>query len=237
MLSDSDPLRGKLNGLLGSLPPAELAFVQPNLHRAFFWPGEVIQAPGQPIFDVYFIQRGLAAVVFDSSSGVAADAALVGRSGLVGAELSTSATLGTRRAVGRLCVEALRMPRGAFIEALSWCPTLSSRVARYHQLLRTFEFQSAACAATHDDDRRLARWLLTVSDAVPVPRFPLNAESQAAMLGLAAPVARAVHRRLARAGLIRSTNGQVTVLSRERLEQVACDCYRNLRRQEAQLIG
>jgi CRP-like cAMP-binding protein len=61
---------------------------------------------------------------------------------------------------------------------------LQSRLLSYAHALFIETAQSAACNAHHHLDERLARWLLTSSDAVESEELPLTQEFIATMIGV-----------------------------------------------------
>jgi Mn-dependent DtxR family transcriptional regulator len=56
------------------------------------------------------------------------------------------------------------------------------------------------------------------------------------MLGVQRPTVSLVTRRLQSAGLIKQGRGILTVLNREGLENVSCECYRTIRRSFERLL-
>jgi DNA-binding transcriptional regulator YhcF (GntR family) len=66
--------------------------------------------------------------------------------------------------------------------------------------------------------------------------LPLTHEFLAEMLGVQRTTVTEVTRTLQERGLIRQTRGMITVLDRDRLEQVACECYGIIRQRYEQLL-
>ena len=86
--------------------------------------------------------------------------------------------------------------------------------------------QIAACNKLHDNEARLARWLLMVQDRLQDELLPLTQEFLAEMLGSRRTTVAVSAGTLQRAGLIEYRRGKVKILSREDLESAACDCYK-----------
>jgi len=101
----------------------------------------------------------------------------------------------------------------------------------HQQLLRFVQYQSltlsqlAACNRLHGVEERLSRWLLMVQDRVDDSYLRLTHEFLAQMIGARRSTVTLVAGTLQRLGLIEYTRGEVTILDRPRLEEVACECY------------
>lgn len=63
-------------------------------------------------------------------------------------------------------------------------------------------------------------------DRMASHEFPLTQEFVAMMLGASRPNVTVVAGTLQKAGLITYHRGRVTILDREKLEEVSCECYR-----------
>ena len=96
--------------------------------------------------------------------------------------------------------------------------------------------QSAACNALHSVEARFARWLLTCHDRISSDRIALTQEFLADMLGVQRTTVTAVARSLQKKGVIRYRRGVVDIIERPLLEQIACECYRAVRRTYARLL-
>ena len=85
--------------------------------------------------------------------------------------------------------------------------------------------QLAVCNRHHTIEERLARWLLTVQDLTQSQVLPLTHEFISNMLGVRRSGVTIAAGILQKAGLIRYSRGQITVLDREALVDTACECY------------
>ena len=85
--------------------------------------------------------------------------------------------------------------------------------------------QSAACNQFHTIQQRACRWMLMTHDRMRSDEFLLTQEFLAMMLGVQRTGVSAAAGALQRAGLIRYTRGNVTILDRRGLERRSCECY------------
>jgi Mn-dependent DtxR family transcriptional regulator len=96
---------------------------------------------------------------------------------------------------------------------------------RYANALQEQTAQSVACNSRHTLQERCARWLLATHDRVGRDQFVLLQSFLAAMLGVHRPRVTIAASKLQQAGLISYSRGKLAIIDRERLEDVACECY------------
>jgi len=86
-----------------------------------------------------------------------------------------------------------------------------------------------------DGDRNainnLARWILMSQDRMESDNLPLTQEFMAQILGSRRASVTVAAGILQKAGLISCTRGSVKIADRRGLEDVACDCYKDVQRQ------
>jgi CRP-like cAMP-binding protein len=85
--------------------------------------------------------------------------------------------------------------------------------------------QIAACNRLHEVNERLGRWLLMCADRVGSNELPLTQEFLAQMLGTRRSSVTVAAGTLQKAGLIAYGRGDVKIVDRRKLEEVACECY------------
>jgi Mn-dependent DtxR family transcriptional regulator len=74
------------------------------------------------------------------------------------------------------------------------------------------------------------------ADRTNADNIPLTHEFLAEMLGVGRPTVSLVARTLQTAGLIDYRRGLITIVDRAGLEEVACSCYRTIRRAYEELL-
>jgi CRP-like cAMP-binding protein len=190
----------------------------------------VLYEPGDPITHIYFPHTSVVSLIVLSENGSAVEAATIGREGVVGLGGLVSGDVSFSRQVVQLAGTAAQIARKPFLEVLDGSPDLRKLFAAHSDVFAAQILQSVACNASHTAEERLARWLLTCLDRVDADQMALTQEFIAAMLGVRRPTVSLVACTLQAAGLISYRRGQIKVLDRSGLEEVACPCYRIIRR-------
>jgi CRP-like cAMP-binding protein len=150
---------------------------------------------------------------------------MVGREGMVGAELVLGVLKAPVLAVVQGAGAAWRVPSLAFRHELAASPALQLCLNRYLYVLMAQLSASAACLRFHLIGPRLARWLLMMQDRAHSDNFQVTQEFLAYMLGVRRVGITAAAGLLQRCGLIEYRRGNLIVLNRRGLEAAACGCY------------
>jgi CRP-like cAMP-binding protein len=236
-MAQPPPQSAVRNRLLAALPPGVLTEFLPKLHRVSLSLRQILITPGKPIEAVYFVESGWTSMVAHMDEGAQAEVGLIGREGLVGASLVTGVETAFVEAYIQAAGEALRMETKAFQRELDTHPDLLRRVLRYTEAMHAQVMQTAACNGRHSLEQRLARWILMAHDRGDGNELPLTQEFMALMLCVQRPSITVIARILQQAGMIRYTQGKVTVTDRDAFEATACDCYRAVRERFDQILG
>jgi CRP-like cAMP-binding protein len=215
------------NHLLAALEPDDLRRLAPHLERVDLARGTVLLEPDAELRYVWWPEDCIVSLVIPTREGGAAEAATIGREGMVG----FIAALGVpARALARDLVQvpgrALRLPLATLREAFGASPRIHQVCLCYVAALIAHVLQSVACHALHTVEARLARWLLLLQDRVDgTGSLPITQEFLAEMLGVQRTTVTTAARALQQAGLIAYKWGSVTVLDRAGLEGASCGCY------------
>ena len=130
----------------------------------------------------------------------------------------------------QLAGTASRIPLSHFREAFRSSEEIRDGVLEFVQHQSLSVSQIAACNRLHGAEERLARWLLMVRDRTESDTLTLTQEFLAEMLGAQRTTVTMVAGTLQDSGLIEYRRGHVRIVSRENLEDAACDCYQITKR-------
>ena len=189
--------------------------------------GEVLCEPGKATRYVYFPVDGFISMVAPIDGKPALEVGMVGREGMLGAQLALGVATVPLHALVQGAGAALRVSAGAFRAELARSQALQRVLNRYLYVLMAQLTGSAACLRFHEIGPRLARWLLMSQDRAHAARFHVTHEFLAYMLGVRRVGVTAAASALQRSGLIEYHRGEMAVLDRKGLEAAACDCYAN----------
>ncbi|TAF08632.1 MAG: Crp/Fnr family transcriptional regulator [Nostocales cyanobacterium] len=168
-------------------------------------------------------------------NGSTVEAGLVSNEGMVGIPIILGDNIAPLTTMVRVPDSALRLCADILLAEFDRGGSLQKLLLRYVKSVYIEIAQSAACNRLHSLEERLARWLLTVSDRLQLDEFPLTQEFISHMLGVRrAGVTVAAHT-LSKAGMINYHRGHIQILNREALETTACECYRVIKNEFAQL--
>src|SRR5918993_3124111 len=212
------------NQLLAGLAAEDFAALQSHLDPVQLQLRQVLFEPNQPIAHVYFPESGYTSVT-TSTNGSKIEIGLIGREGMVGVPIA----LGVRATPFEFFIqhagEGLRMASYHLEEVIDERPSLHRVLLRYAQAMNVQTSGTAFANAEHTVETRLARWLLMCHDRVDGDDIQITHDFLSMMLGVRrAGVTTSLHI-LEADGLIRAKRGVITVLDREKLEELADSAY------------
>jgi len=219
------------NEILLHLPHRESEIVFPRLEFMRLNPHQLLHEAGTRIKSAYFVNSGIISIlsIFPDATGV--EVGLVGREGFIGLPLIAGFLNTPTRAVVQAPSAVFRIDAQALTTILEECPTLRQKLQQFAQISTVQVTQIAACNRLHDIQQRLARWLLMSADRIGTASLPLTQELLAQMLGARRSSVTVAAGTLQKAGVIRYGRGDLRIVDRGGLEEVACDCYRLMQRQ------
>ncbi|WP_230534626.1 Crp/Fnr family transcriptional regulator [Microvirga roseola] len=223
------------NRILAALPPNEFERIRPHLTHAVVRRSTILQDFDVAPDRVFFIESGLASLQVHTDSDRPVEVGMVGRKSLVGA----SAALGGHvplRAVMQVAGEALTISAKPFRSALSRSPTLLQLLLNDLHSTTMQSSQLVLCSARHEAEQRIARWLLLAQDWLEADQVPITHEVIGSNLGMRRAGVTEVLSRFEQAGAVRTERACITVVDREELQKLSCDCYRVISREYARLF-
>lgn len=213
------------NRILSSLPEEDFRRLLPQMTEVSLTQNEVVISPEDPIHYVYFPQGALISLVSLTEEGKMVEAGLIGREGMAGLPVVLADGTTPMRSVVQIAGPAIRMKAAVVKEEFDRGRAFQKTLHRYMHALFVEFSQSAACNRLHPISGRLARWLLMASDGVGSDTLTLTHEYLSVMLGIRRPGVTGAAVELREKGAIDYSRGEIRIVNRKVLEEVACECY------------
>jgi CRP-like cAMP-binding protein len=213
------------NIILDRLTRADRDALMPQLGIALVEEGTVLRPRDQPIDTVHFPIDAVFSVIVELAQGHMYEVDVIGRGGAVGVELAIGAHISSRTMLCQAGGSVATLTSAQFKNALDRSPIF---LAAVRESLRRQWFdsqQTVACNFAHTIEQRAARWILMTQDQVGHERFSLRAEFLSIMLGTTTAKIRDPLAVLEELGCIEYADDMLTVLSRDALTDVTCECY------------
>ena len=216
-----------MNKILEALPASARDWIN-TLEPVRLSAGAVLYEPDEVIENVYFVTNALVSIVSLNSDGGTVEIGLIGYEGMVG----VPAILGgvtPYRAIVQMGGDAYRIGGRKLYDEFRRNPFLRDLLLKYTNTFLIQIAQSSICNCYHSLQERLCRWFLVARDAVRSDVLILTHDVIARLLGTRRAGVTVAAGLLQRAGLIKMSRGQITILDADGLESMACECYGILR--------
>jgi CRP-like cAMP-binding protein len=223
------------NELLAALHPAERARVYPYLQLVSMPLGMVLYEPSDVLRHVYFPTDCIVSLLYVMENGDSAEISVVGNEGLVGVALFMGGESTPSRAIVQSKGSAFRLTSRRLKDEFRRHGQMQLLLLRYTQSLLTQMAQTAVCNRLHSVDQQLCRWLLLSHDRLSSNQLSMTQELIANMLGVRREGVTIAAAKLQKLGVIRYSRGVVTILDRQQLEQLCCECYGVVKRESDRL--
>jgi CRP-like cAMP-binding protein len=216
----SPPIR---NAILNRLPPADREKLGP-LERVSIALRQPLELANTANEFVYFIEAGLASVVWEISTEGSTEIGLVGWEGMTGLGIVYGDTQTPFETFMQIEGAALRCETERLRSVWEESAVVRAILARY---ARAFTIQSSATAVVngrYNLEQRLARWMLMVSDRMG-HNFNITHDFIAVMLAVRRPGVTLAIQSLEGRSLIRATRGAIQIIDRAGLIAFAKGAY------------
>jgi CRP-like cAMP-binding protein len=227
----------ELNHILRALPEPERARLYPHLQLVPLALGAVVYEAGARLRHIYFPTDSIVSLLYVLENGASAEIAVVGREGAVGVSLFMGGESTPSRAVVQSAGYAYRLSRNRLKEEFGRHGQMLHLLLRYTQSLITQMAQTAVCNRHHALEQQLCRWLLLSLDRLDSNELHMTQELIANMLGVRREGVTEAAGRLQKQGVIRYSRGKITVVDREKLEALSCECYAVVKKESDRLSG
>jgi CRP-like cAMP-binding protein len=224
------------NRLLASLSANDFASLQPHLEPVPLDLRQVLIEPNTAIAHAYFPEAGMSSVT-NNSSGGKIEVGVVGREGMVGLPIVLGIDRTPYEHFMQIAGHGWRITAQDLEQAVARSSSLHRHLLRYAQASHVQASETAFANANSDVEARLARWLLMCHDRMDGDDIPLTHEFIAMMLGVRRPGVTVALHVLEGMQVIRAKRGLITVLDREKLEELAEDAYGLSEAEYTRLMG
>jgi CRP-like cAMP-binding protein len=224
------------NHLLAALAAEERERIFPHLQSVDMRLGDVLYESGDTLSHVYFPTDCIVSLLYVLLDGATAEIAVAGDEGLIGISLFMGGETTPNRAIVQSAGHAYRLSGQRLKDEFHRNGKLQDLLLRYTQALITQMAQTAVCNRHHSVDQQLCRWLLLSLDRLPTHTLRMTQELIANMLGVRREGVTEAAGKLQKAGVIKYSRGQITVLDRPQLERLCCECYAVVKKEEDRLL-
>jgi CRP-like cAMP-binding protein len=216
------------NSILQTIPEPEFLILKPHLSFAEFEVSDYLQRQGTPITDTFFLNKGVGAMVIETSDARTVEVGIAGCECMVGLPVAGGLYQLTYSVVVQAPSNGFRLPVKAMKRILPSTPELHRMLIKRLAIRSLAETQISACNRLHNLMQRLARWLLLMHDRLPSERIATTHDIVSKMMGTdRATVSLAIADFESR-GLLRRHRGSLTITNRPKLQEHSCECYKIL---------
>ncbi len=224
------------NRLLTALPGISRERLFAKTQRVSLSVKDILYHSGNPITSVYFPLTCVISMMTEMKSGETIEIATVGNEGMLGIAAYLGIDVAIALMITQVPGEALRMSVKDFKEAAKSDEHFGTILGRYTHALLMQIARSGGCNSLHSVEERYTRWLLMMHDRTNVDVFAFTQEFLARMLGVSRARVNIVTGALEKAGRIKHSRNQITVLDWKGLEASSCDCYRIIKEEFARVL-
>ncbi|MGM0431005.1 MAG: Crp/Fnr family transcriptional regulator [Pseudomonadota bacterium] len=224
------------NYLLSALPGDVKKRLTPHLELISLPLGKCLYESGGQQKYVYFPTNSIISLVYVMFNGDSAEISVVGNEGILGTSLFMGGGSTPNRAVVQSAGSAYRLPARMLREEFKLHEKLHDLLLRYTQSLMTQMAQTAVCNRHHTIEQQLCRWILLSLDRIPSNVLTMTQELIADMLGVRREGVSVAAGKLQKLGVIEYHRGVVTVIDRDKLETLSCECYEAVKKECYRLL-
>ena len=223
------------NPLLQSLIHEGAARLNGGLNQVELTVGQILFEAHTPIDSIYFPEDSMVSLMSVDEEGSTIEVAAIGHEGVAGISALLDHNTVPYRAVVQAAGRAWQIPLQPVKALFEERPEFRKKALKYLHKNIVEIAQSGICNCVHSLEQRLARWLLSYQDRTGESSFPYTHEFLAAMLGTRRESITQRLRRFQKLQWIRNSRGNVTIINRDQLEKMACECYSMIRSQYQKL--
>jgi CRP-like cAMP-binding protein len=225
------------NRILAHLPDAALNTLRSYLKVVHLMRHEVLQEQLRPIYNVYFIESGMANLFDNSDRDGRVELGIVGRYGFVGVPIVLGKTHAAYRCVTEVEGDALKVNASALRRWMLRHPGVRLPFMNFAQAFLVQTSQMSLCNLIHPLIERLGTWLLLSHDRLDGNKIPLDREFLSLLLNEPWSAIETALTELGSGGAVKTQQGHIEITDRSFLEERACKCYGTISGAYRRLVG
>ena len=214
----------KDNRILSALPEIEYQRLISLLEPVNLSLDEVLLKARQKCEYLYFPTQGIVSLVSVMDDGSTTEIGLIGKEGMVGTLQFIGDGISNSQIVVQLEGTAMRIDASVLRVEFERSEILQKLLLGYALKLFNQVSQGAACNNHHSVKQRTARWLLMLDDRSD-KTLSMTQQLLSKMLGVRRTGVSEVANEIKQQGIINYQRGKITILDRQALEDIACQCY------------
>lgn len=225
------------NLLLRALPNEAFDLLAPVMQRVDLPLKFVLVEPNVLNDSVFFLESGLGSLVATSSDDEIVEVGHIGYEGMSGMHLLLKVSKTPNKTFMQAEGRGICVPTSSFLSMVEQVPAANDLLLRYMHCCELQLAHSALANARYNMPERLARWLLMCHDRLQTDDLPLTHEFLSIMLGVRrSGVTNEIHI-LEGVHAIKATRGNIKIINRQKLEDIAGGSYGIPEREYEQYIG
>ena len=225
-----------INRLLAALPTEDYLRLLPHLQAIELPQHQILYHAGENYDYAYFPSYSIVSTVAIMENGLTTEIGVIGNEGMVGLPIILDTGYTSSTAIVQVGNGGYKIAAWRLQEEINRHGALKRLLMRYVQARIIQLGQTAACNRYHTIEQRFARWLLTVRDNIQKNEFELTQEFISQMLGVRRTGVTEVAGRFQQSGIIQYKRGLIRIVSGQKLEACACECYQLIDREFSRLL-
>ncbi len=214
------------NLVFNAFEPAIQDFLRDRLVTKNMLVGEILYEEGKPITHIMFPHSGVVSLQATMHDGRTVERTSVGLEGFLGFNHILGEPKFPCQAVVQISGHASWLSLSEFEQAISQFEGIRPILLRYTMSHIQRIMQAVACASSHTATQRIACWLLHANDRTLGSNFELTQLALSNVLSLRRATVSEACSHLQSLGSLSYSRGMLSIVDRDILEDLACECYR-----------
>ncbi len=225
------------NRLLAALPINDLRRIEPMLEFVSFEPGQILYESNKRTDYAYFPTTAVVSLLYIMENGATVAVSVVGNDGMVGIALVMGAETVPNEAIVQCEGEAFRIKYWQLQREFKYSSAFQKLLLQFTMAMLDQASQTAACNRLHSVEKQLCRWLLLTQDRSDSDTLVMTHDLIANLLGVSREGISLAVKKLKERKLVENIRGTVTIIDRQGIESLVCECYQRINKEYQRLFG